>query len=146
MALEKIWVDKTMHEPTWITLIEKFNKQREEFILSVSHRHSFGQPSVQLLTYLQATVMLSANMSLLGIQNVDTQMPSSSRSPTQIASYLSVVASIGSIIMGLLLIKSNGARLIERHKSKILGLETLAILYSLPFALLMWGYVPSAIQ
>jgi hypothetical protein len=36
LALEKIWVDEIVHEPTWKVLIDKFNKQWEEFILFVS--------------------------------------------------------------------------------------------------------------
>lgn len=130
-ALERIWVDDIVHEPTWKVLINKFNKQWEEFILF-------------------ATVMLNANMALLAIQSIDEVTPPF-RSPTQIASYLSVVASIGSILLGLLLIKMNRIRLTEtapdalrfldERVSKVVGLEMLAILYSLPFAFLMWGMI-----
>ncbi len=36
MALEKIWVDGVVHEPTWKMFINKFNKRWEEAILFVS--------------------------------------------------------------------------------------------------------------
>ncbi|KAJ3552907.1 hypothetical protein NP233_g12767 [Leucocoprinus birnbaumii] len=132
IALEQIWVDEIVHDPTWKVLIEKFNKQWEEFILF-------------------ATVMLNANVALLSVQTLDTNDPLDSRKPAQIAAYLSIVASIGSILIGLLLIKMNRIRLTETapdalrfldsYASKVVGLEMLAILYSLPFAFLMWGMI-----
>ncbi|KAF5357045.1 hypothetical protein D9756_006504 [Leucocoprinus leucothites] len=85
-ALERIWVDDIVHEPTWKVLINKFNKQWEEFILF-------------------ATVMLNANMALLAIQSIDE------------------------------------LRFLDERVSKVVGLEMLAILYSLPFAFLMWGMI-----
>ncbi|KAF9444236.1 hypothetical protein P691DRAFT_763579 [Macrolepiota fuliginosa MF-IS2] len=128
ISLEKIWVDELMHEPTWKVLINKFNDQWQEFILF-------------------ATVMLNANVAFLAIQSIDQVTPPARRRPDQIASYVSVVASVGSIIIGLLLIKMNRVRLqdttpdairfINARSSKVLGLETLAIMYSLPFALLI---------
>ena len=54
----------------------------------------------------QATVMLTSNVGYLAIQSVDIDM-GADRSPGQIASYLSVVANIGSIILGLLLMRQN---------------------------------------
>ena len=59
----------------------------------------------------QATVMLNANVAFLAIQSVDVNS-NPYRSPAQISSYLSVVANIGSIILGLLLLRQN------RTKSK----------------------------
>jgi hypothetical protein len=47
----------------------------------------------------QATVLLNANVGFLAINSVDV----SGRSPAQIASYMSLVASLGSILLGLLL-------------------------------------------
>lgn len=51
------------------------------------------------LTSSQATVLLNANVAFLAIRSVDV----GSGSPTQIASYISLVASLGSIIIGLVL-------------------------------------------
>jgi len=50
--------------------------------------------------------MLNANVAFLAIQSVDSS-EGPYRSPAQISSYMSVVASIGSIILGLLLIRQN---------------------------------------
>lgn len=47
--------------------------------------------------------MLNANVGFLAINSVDV----SGRTPVQVASYMSLVASLGSIILGLLLIAHN---------------------------------------
>lgn len=51
------------------------------------------------------TVILSANVAFLAIQSVDSQ--NSSRSPAQIASYISFVTSAGGVILGLLLLRQH---------------------------------------
>ncbi|KAH6917967.1 hypothetical protein BKA70DRAFT_1415993 [Coprinopsis sp. MPI-PUGE-AT-0042] len=130
-SLHKMWVDGIMHGPVWVKAIKKLNEEWQEFIL-------------------YATVLLNANVAFIAIQSIDTQ-EGSYRSPVQVASYLSIVASIGSIIIGLLLVRQNRTRahgtandvckfLLERSHPT-LGLETLAILYSLPYAMLLWGMV-----
>jgi hypothetical protein len=50
--------------------------------------------------------MLNANLAFLAIQNVDVN-ENSDRSSAQIFSYLSVIANIGSIVLGLLLMRHN---------------------------------------
>ena len=54
-------------------------------------------------------MLLNANVAFLAIQSVDqiSENNNPDRSPAQIASYLSIIASIGSIILGLLLIRQN---------------------------------------
>ena len=73
----------------------------------------------------QATVMLNANVAFLAIQSVDVN-DDPRRSAAQISSYLSVIANIGSIILGLLLMRQN------RTKSKETADEAVSYL-SLPF-------------
>ncbi|KAJ3516741.1 hypothetical protein NLJ89_g928 [Agrocybe chaxingu] len=129
-TLQRMWVDEIMHKAVWEECVKKMNDEWQEFVL-------FG------------TVMLNANMALLAIQSVDEEGPM--KSGVQISGYLSVVASIGSIILGLLLIRQNRTKsretaddvqaFLNRRKHPLLGLETLAILYGLPYALLMWGMV-----
>ena len=57
----------------------------------------------------QGTVMLNANVAFLAIQSVDINDVNADlyRSPAQISSYLSVIANVGSIILGLLLMRQN---------------------------------------
>ncbi|KAH8995470.1 hypothetical protein EDB92DRAFT_1847230 [Lactarius akahatsu] len=71
-------------------------------------------------------------------------------SPAQIASSISLVFSIGSIITGLLLIRRNRTMMTKDPNSvwhylygmkwPVVGLEPLAIAFSLTYALLMWSF------
>ncbi|KAI3610766.1 hypothetical protein WG66_006930 [Moniliophthora roreri] len=131
-ALDKLWVDRFIHATSWNKFIANMNTEWQELIL-------FG------------TVLLNANVAFLAIQSVDEDTASPNRSPAQIASYLSVVASIGSVIIGLMLARKNkvkskeaaddAAIFLNSFMTERLGLETLAILYSVPYALLMWGVI-----
>jgi len=125
--LQKMWVDNLMHKAVWEASLQKINDEWREFTL-------------------YATVMLNANVAFLGIQSNDV-----SGSAAQISSYCSVSTSIGSIILGLLLVRQNQTKhrdtaddaegFLRNRAHPLLGLETLAILYSLPYALLMWSMV-----
>ncbi|KDR80110.1 hypothetical protein GALMADRAFT_242351 [Galerina marginata CBS 339.88] len=132
-TLQKMWVDGIMHKSIWDKSVKKMNEEWQEFVL-------------------WSTVVLTANVAFLAIQSVDSKPDNLPyRSPAQISSYLSVVASIGSIVLGLLLMRQNRTRSREsademqafmaKRSHPRLGLETLAILYSLPYTLLMWGMV-----
>ncbi|KAK0463706.1 uncharacterized protein EV420DRAFT_1519585 [Desarmillaria tabescens] len=69
----------------------------------------------------------------------------------QVLCYLSVASSMGTIIIGLLLMSHHNAMkyvgvdvvtsFLERHWQMRLGFERLSIVYSIPYALLMWGMV-----
>ncbi|KAF8884897.1 hypothetical protein CPB84DRAFT_1788800 [Gymnopilus junonius] len=129
--LQDMWVDGVMNRNVWAESVKKMIDEWQEFVLF-------------------ATVMLNANVAFLAIQSVDTNSDPY-RSPAQIASYCSVIASLGSIVLGLLLVRQNRTKsresvdevqaYLERRSHPRLGLETLAILHSLPYALLMWGMV-----
>ncbi|KAL0574220.1 hypothetical protein V5O48_007740, partial [Marasmius crinis-equi] len=128
--LNRIWVDCCIHKAAWNKLIGNMNAEWQELIL-------FG------------TVLLNANVAFLAIQSVDEATAEPHRSPAQILSFLSVVSSIGSVIIGLMLTRKNkvnykegaedAAIFLNSFDRERLGLETLAILYSVPYALLMWG-------
>lgn len=146
----KMWVDGIMHQAVWLDSIKKLNEEWTEFILYV-------RLQVVIMAFpthmdiLQATVLLNANVAFLAIQSVDIEKQEKTRSPAQVACYLSIVASLGSIILGLLLLRQNRTRahgttsdvlkFLQFRSHPTLGLETLAILYSLPYALLLWGMV-----
>ncbi|CDO70476.1 hypothetical protein BN946_scf184569.g19 [Trametes cinnabarina] len=129
-GLEKIWIDNIIAIQPWSGFIGKLQNEWQEFVL-------------------YATVLLNANVAFLAIPSVDDG--SSHLTPPQISSYLSIVASVGSILLGLLLIRQHRVksketadeawRYLSSRKHPTLGLETLAIIYSLPYALLMWGMV-----
>ncbi|KAE9407934.1 hypothetical protein BT96DRAFT_808664, partial [Gymnopus androsaceus JB14] len=129
-SLTKLYVDGLVHEASWA---------------------DFVQLIYSYFNILQNTVLLNANVAFLAIQSIDNASNNPGRSPAQIASFLSIVASFGSIILGLVLARkhrakasdtaSDAARFLNSWMRHRLGLATLAILYSVPYALLMWGYV-----
>ncbi|KAH9030260.1 hypothetical protein EDB83DRAFT_2319367 [Lactarius deliciosus] len=114
--------------------------------------------------------MLSVNVGFLAVPGVLPSGPSNSAttlatpsaSPNQISNYLSLVASVGSIVVGLLLVRHHRtkkeedpdgavrtfgqAQYLFQNDHKYIGLEPMAIVFSLPWALLMWAYVFSASQ
>ncbi|EPQ52230.1 hypothetical protein GLOTRDRAFT_122871 [Gloeophyllum trabeum ATCC 11539] len=131
--LEKIWVDQVIHYVLWQKAIDKLQEEWENLSLTT-------------------TVMLTVDVSFLAIQSVDVGSATpNQRCAAQIAIYFSTVASVGSIILGLLLNRHH--RVISRDDAEVAqqylwskchesrGLETLAIMYSLPYALLMWAMV-----
>lgn len=73
------------------------------FVSSVTHDVFRGHPD----SPQQGTVLLNANVAFLAIQSVDEATADSTRSPAQILSFLSVVSSIGSVIIGLMLARKN---------------------------------------
>ncbi|KAG2741666.1 hypothetical protein P692DRAFT_20905832, partial [Suillus brevipes Sb2] len=126
--LHKVFVDEVACTTRWNSFSSNLNGQLQD-------------------SNLLATVLLNANVGFLAIGSVDLN----GRSPIQVASYMSLVVSMGSIILDLLLVSHNRTMgrsepllaecfLSELHDQKY-GLEKLAITYSLPKALLIWGMV-----
>jgi len=128
-ALEKIWVDRLVHYGPWSKFTNKLNTEWQEITIIV-------------------IVLLNANMGFLSISRPD---PGSNmvknRSVAEIASYLSTVTSLGCLIVSLLLVRQakrhetaqDAANFLASMTHATRGLETLAILYALPYALLMWS-------
>ncbi|KAK7435484.1 hypothetical protein VKT23_019606 [Stygiomarasmius scandens] len=137
-TLDKIWVDRMLHMESW-----------EKFIDGMKGEW-------QGLNIL-GTVLLTTNVSFLAIQSIDEDTVNPQRSPAEIASYLSVVMTLGSIMLGLFLTRKicgtdpkdsslSIAQFLTTWSPKEHGrngvriaLEVLAILCSVPYALLMWG-------
>ncbi|KAK0463709.1 uncharacterized protein EV420DRAFT_1638634 [Desarmillaria tabescens] len=96
-----------------------------------------------------ATVLLAVNVAFLAIPSVDNMGANQQFSVTKILVCFSVVLSLGSIIIGLFFIhqyttlkqvdSSVVISFLERHWQMKLGFERLAIISSVPDALLMWG-------
>ncbi|KAK7023181.1 hypothetical protein R3P38DRAFT_3537281 [Favolaschia claudopus] len=111
---------------------------------------NFSGSAVLVGRLMNATVVLNANVAFLAIQSVDNNGAiAPNRSPAQISSYLSILASIGSIVVGLLLTNyhrgrasgAHAAKFILHHTHPTFGHEARAVLYSLPYALLIWSMV-----
>ncbi|KAJ7155007.1 hypothetical protein C8R46DRAFT_1116799 [Mycena filopes] len=130
--LDSTFTDNIIRHREWSELLDKLSQEWGHFTL-------------------YSTVVLTANVGFLAIQSVDQGgYLVLNRSPAQLASYLSVLYSIGSIMLGLLLVtqyrrrnaetmsSAEASQFMYKHSS-VLGLEELAVLYSLPYALLMWS-------
>ncbi|KAH8982875.1 hypothetical protein EDB92DRAFT_2040114, partial [Lactarius akahatsu] len=123
--IEKLWTDDVIIDTAWKSFVPKLLEEWQELILL-------------------STVMLSANVGFLAIPGVVVNITT----PAQIASYMSMEASVGSIVIGLLLVRHNRSKQKEdpttyliQYTHQRFGLEPMAILYSLPWALLMWAMV-----
>ncbi|KAF8258667.1 hypothetical protein EI94DRAFT_1691246 [Lactarius quietus] len=138
-----VWVDEVVIQTLWVNFIYSLLEEWDKLVLV-------------------STVMLSANVGFLAvpgvvISNLNSNITSTNQvviftSSAQISSCMSMLASIGSIVTALLLIRHLGSKLIKKdpegastylyeNSRQIFGLELLAIILSLPWALLMWSLV-----
>ncbi|KZV73463.1 hypothetical protein PENSPDRAFT_648795 [Peniophora sp. CONT] len=127
------------NEPEWATHVKKLLSEWEDLVL-------------------YATILLNANVAFLAVPTavffVGTSTTTSSAtavSPYAITSCCSLLASIGSMTVGLLLVRqhrgeevidnprTNKATFMHERRSTRFEFELLSILYSLPYVLLMWS-------
>ncbi|KAF8125727.1 hypothetical protein EV363DRAFT_1225426 [Boletus edulis] len=100
---------------------------------------------------LLATVLLNTNVGLLAWSDGGKKGGMNSPTAAQIVSYISIICSVGSIIIGLAIFKQYRAKgadtplravvVLRRILKEPFGLERLAIICSLPYVLLMWGLI-----
>ncbi len=107
-TLYEIWY-KIISKPDWNAFIRKLSTEWQDFVINVRTDMINSRAN---LTRLQATVLLNANIAFLAIQSIDDSSSDKGRSPAQIASYVSTILSVGSIILGLLLLQK------YRHKNR----------------------------
>lgn len=91
--------------------------------------------------------MLNANVAFLAIPSVDPGP--GTRTSAQLASYFSIVTSIGSVVTGLLLLRQHRtkpqesseevSKYLQSRRGSAFGFETIAIQFSLPYSLLLWS-------
>ncbi|KAJ6499945.1 hypothetical protein C8R47DRAFT_1193573 [Mycena vitilis] len=124
-GFDKIWVDEIASTGPWKALTGKLISEWSECTAF-------------------ATILLNANVAFLDIPGVENEGSSSQTPLAQLLSSISLVLSIGTAILGLVLVR--------HHRTKRVGtvdeavdffnkhhLERTAIIYSLPYALLMYG-------
>jgi hypothetical protein len=117
--VEKLWTDEVIIETVWNTFMTKLLEEWEDVILWVMQIRvsDFFLYSTSRDSF-QSTVMLTANVGFLAIPGVvlsnlsGTNITAASQvviftSSAQIASSLSIEASVGSIVIGLLLVRHN---------------------------------------
>ncbi|KAG6844240.1 hypothetical protein H0H87_008489 [Tephrocybe sp. NHM501043] len=133
-SLHELWVDELALKTRCMTFFLKLNTQWGEHIV-------------------HASILLNANVAFLAIPSNDPSNNSdkilSARSSAQVASYISVVTSFASMLLALMLVRNHKAKehtaaevgsyheYLCKHSKR--GFEDLAIIYSLPYALLTWG-------
>ncbi|KIM86765.1 hypothetical protein PILCRDRAFT_816011 [Piloderma croceum F 1598] len=128
-ALENIWVDHLVDINSWTQFNKKLIAEWKEITII-------------------GIVFLNANVAFLSISSVDGGGNMvENRSVAQIASYISIVTIFGSLAASWVLVRQTQGRQTADDAAKFLGsmthktcgLEPLAILYALPYALLMWS-------
>jgi hypothetical protein len=118
--MEKLWTDEVIIETVWKNFMTRLLAEWEGVILwvRIQHRMRVWSALRTHVIVIQSTVMLTANVGFLAIPGVVLSNLSGSSisgpnqififtSSSQIASSLSVEASIGSIVTGLLLARHN---------------------------------------
>jgi hypothetical protein len=112
--MKKLWTDEVIIETAWESSITRLLGEWEGVILWVCIKRCMWLALQTHVVVIQSTVMLTANVGFLAIPGVvlsnlsGSNITSASQvfiftSSSQIASALSVEASIGSIVTGLLL-------------------------------------------
>ncbi|KAG1894917.1 uncharacterized protein F5891DRAFT_1060440 [Suillus fuscotomentosus] len=125
-ALHKIWVDCTIVQRRWESFINRLNSEWKGYSVF-------------------STVMLTVDISFLLVPPVQNQVSAI------IVLYMSTLCALGSLVVSLVLAgqvndshrdsaESVALFMIEMSQS-MLGLESLALMLSLPYALLIWGMI-----
>ncbi|KAG2113651.1 hypothetical protein BD769DRAFT_1105930 [Suillus cothurnatus] len=123
-AIHRIWVDETMVQPRWKNFIDRLTTEWSGYTI-------------------YSTVMLAVDISFLAVQSVQTQIAAT------LLTYLSTLCVMGSLVVSLVLAgQVNDSRRSSAEEvasfmvgmsRSMLGLESLALMLSLPFALLIWA-------
>ncbi|KAI9509035.1 hypothetical protein F5148DRAFT_1190759 [Russula earlei] len=143
--MENLWTDDLIIEAVWKSFVTKQLTEWSDIILW----------SAVMLTvnvgFLAVPGVVLSNFNGGNLENVHQVIIFSSSS--QIVSSLSIEASIGSIVIGMLLVRhirtkqdadpAEAWEYLYEYSQGMLGLEPLAIIFSLPWAFLMWSYVIS---
>ncbi|KAG1815232.1 uncharacterized protein BJ212DRAFT_1481755 [Suillus subaureus] len=134
-SIHNVWVDNTVVQPRWKKFISQLNGEWSSFTVF-------------------STVMLAVDVSFLAVPGVDNPTTQSKPAAT-IVIYLSTLCAMGSLVISLVLAgqfsdsrrSSAGsvANFMDSMSKSLLGIESLAFMLSLPFALLIWGMIFFAI-
>ncbi|KAG2125746.1 hypothetical protein DEU56DRAFT_743529, partial [Suillus clintonianus] len=127
--LRRVWVDKCINSPRW----KDYNTKLMAEWTGIT---------------IYSTVMLAVDVSFLAVPNVNI---SSSQSIGIIATYLSIISITGSLVVSVLLVRQNqrygcesadkADEFLRSMTGTFFGDKALATVNSLPYAMLMWGWV-----
>ncbi|OJA13321.1 hypothetical protein AZE42_08620 [Rhizopogon vesiculosus] len=134
-SLRKVWVDETVVKPRWNKFMDQLNSEWNSFTVF-------------------STVMLAADVSFLAVPGID-DATTPIKSATTIVIYMSTLCALGSLVISLVLVgqvnnnrrSSPGkvAKFMTVMSQSMLDTESVALMHSLPFALLIWGMIFFAI-
>ena len=117
--LQEMTTDSVVNEVLWKEMLGRITDEWRDFIIYVRLLYlvffAYHSTSKLNIINVQATVLLNANVAFLAIQSVDISGPVGPRSSAQKASYLSIVNSVGTIILGLLLVREHNTSLSVRR-------------------------------
>ncbi|KAG1871582.1 hypothetical protein F4604DRAFT_1768819 [Suillus subluteus] len=124
--IQRVWVDEIINAPRWKDFIAQLDKEWAGYTL-------------------YSTVMLAVDVSFLAVPDPY----SSSQTSSNIAVYMSALCSVGSLVVSVLLVDQSqdyqtaegGALYMSLMTHAIPGIENLALMHSLSFALLIWAMV-----
>ncbi|KAG2144711.1 uncharacterized protein EDB93DRAFT_1152863 [Suillus bovinus] len=125
--IQRVWVDEIINAPRWKDFITQLDTEWTGFTL-------------------YSTVMLAVDVSLLAVPGI---MGGSSQTSSNISVYMSALCSVGSLVVAVLLVDQShdyqtaeeGALYMSMMTNAIPGIENLALMHSLPYALLVWAMV-----
>ena len=105
--LQEITTHSVVNEALWKEMLGRITDEWRDFIVYVRLFKPTTRLSKSIHFNDQATVLLNANVAFLAIQSVDSSGSMGHRSNAQRASYLSIVDSVGAIVLGLLLVREH---------------------------------------
>lgn len=127
--IQRVWVDEIINAPRWKDFITQLDNEWTGFTL-------------------YSTVMLAVDVSFLPVPSI--VHPSGSwQTSSNIAVFMSALCAVGSLVVAVLLVDQSqdyqtaegGALYMSLMTNAIPGIENLALMHSLPFALLIWAMV-----
>ncbi|KAG8220548.1 hypothetical protein J3R82DRAFT_3267 [Butyriboletus roseoflavus] len=127
--LEGIWVDNLINYARWEAFSSKLSSEWTGFTI-------------------YSTVMLAVDVSFLAVPGVD-KGDVGSQSVATVAIYMSLLSVVGSLISSVLLARqwraqddsATGAASFMYTMTRWGGFKALGVMYSLPFALLIWAMI-----
>ncbi|KAF9237044.1 hypothetical protein BU15DRAFT_14813, partial [Melanogaster broomeanus] len=132
-GLQRLWVDRTVNQPRWKAFVANVNNEWAGFTI-------------------YSTVMLAVDVSFLAVPGVETSSPTSNPPPVSVvATYMSILCTIGSLVASVILTSqsqrtgygsaADTVSFLEGLTSTLIGIDHLAIMYSVPYGLLLWSMV-----
>ncbi|KAH7886377.1 hypothetical protein F5I97DRAFT_1274383 [Phlebopus sp. FC_14] len=128
-GLKGVWVDMTIVQRRWKAFVSNVTNEWAGFTV-------------------YSTVMLAVNVSFLSVPGID--LGQSGHQPSSaIAIYLSILCAVGSLVASVILSGQSQrtayntanatAEYMSTMTTTLIGIDHLAIMYSVPYGLLMWG-------